>query len=83
MRRLGWSRLASVCAGASFMATASVAAASSGLDSPESGVEQVGRGSAWLARATDPLDQRRTLLALSTAGRAAIKKAPKAEAVAA
>ena len=55
MRRLGWSRLASVCAGASFMATASVAAASSGLDSPESGVEQVGRGSAWLARATDPL----------------------------
>ena len=31
-----------------------------------------------VTRATDPLDQRRTLLALSTAGRAAIKKAPKA-----
>jgi long-chain fatty acid transport protein len=31
------------------------AAASSGIDSPESGVEQVGRGSAWLARADDPL----------------------------
>src|SRR6185437_244891 len=30
-------------------------AASSGIDSPESGVVQVGRGSAWLARADDPL----------------------------
>jgi long-chain fatty acid transport protein len=37
------------------MAATSGAAASSGLDSPESGVEQIGRGSAWLARATDPL----------------------------
>jgi len=55
MRRLGWSRLAAVGAGVSLMAATSVAAASSGLDSPESGVEQIGRGSAWLARATDPL----------------------------
>jgi long-chain fatty acid transport protein len=31
------------------------ARASSGLDSPENGVIQVGRGSAWLARADDPL----------------------------
>src|SRR3954464_1219571 len=35
--------------------TAFDAAASSGIDSPESGVAQVGRGSAWLARADDPL----------------------------
>ena len=31
------------------------ARASSGLDSPDNGVVQVGRGSAWLARADDPL----------------------------
>jgi long-subunit fatty acid transport protein len=55
MRRLGWSKAAAVCAGVSLLATASVARASSGIDSPESGVEQVGRGSAWLARADDPL----------------------------
>src|SRR3954471_18511841 len=35
--------------------TAGSAAASSRIDSPESGVVQVGRGSAWLARADDPL----------------------------
>lgn len=55
MRRLGWSKAAAVGVGVSWLATASVAAASSGIDSPESGVEQVGRGSAWLARADDPL----------------------------
>ena len=37
------------------LTTAGSAAASSGIDSPESGVTQVGRGSAWLARADDPL----------------------------
>src|SRR6185503_11797946 len=37
------------------LTTAGSAAASSGIDSPESGVAQVGRGSAWLARADDPL----------------------------
>lgn len=46
-------------AGAAFGAislfTADPAAASSGIDSPESGVVQVGRGGAWLARADDPL----------------------------
>lgn len=31
------------------------ASASTGIDSPESGVLQVGRGGAWLARADDPL----------------------------
>jgi long-chain fatty acid transport protein len=36
------------------MASALPAGASSGLDSPDSGVEQAGRGSAWLARANDP-----------------------------
>lgn len=34
---------------------ASAAYASNGLDSPESGVVQAGRGGAWLARADDPL----------------------------
>jgi long-chain fatty acid transport protein len=55
MRRRRWSRLAGLGAGATLVAWAGAAAASSGLDSPESGVEQVGRGSAWLARADDPL----------------------------
>ena len=40
---------------AASLATAGVAAASSGLDSPENGVVQMGRGSAWVARADDPL----------------------------
>lgn len=35
--------------------TAGEALASSGIDSPENGAEQVGRGSAWLARAETPL----------------------------
>jgi len=35
--------------------SAGVAAASTGLDSPDNGTVQVGRGSAWLARADDPL----------------------------
>jgi long-chain fatty acid transport protein len=34
---------------------ATEALASSGIDSPENGAEQVGRGSAWLARADTPL----------------------------
>jgi long-chain fatty acid transport protein len=55
MGRRRWSRLAGLGAGVAMMAGAGAAAASSGLDSPESGVEQVGRGSAWLARADDPL----------------------------
>ena len=55
MRRRRWSRLAGLSAGVTLTAWAGAAAASSGLDSPESGVEQVGRGSAWLARADDPL----------------------------
>ena len=33
----------------------SAAAASTGIESPENGVLQVGRGSAWVARADDPL----------------------------
>lgn len=37
------------------MTSAGGALASSGIDSPESGVVQSGRGSAWLARADDPL----------------------------
>lgn len=37
------------------LAGAPSAHASSGLDSPDNGVVQVGRGSAWLARADDPL----------------------------
>jgi long-chain fatty acid transport protein len=37
------------------MAAASGARASSGLDSPEIGVLQLGRGGAWVARADDPL----------------------------
>jgi long-chain fatty acid transport protein len=37
------------------MTWAAAASASSGIDSPESGVVQSGRGSAWLARADDPL----------------------------
>ncbi|MFO0762086.1 MAG: hypothetical protein U0359_36950 [Byssovorax sp.] len=41
--------------GASALCSAGSASASSGIDSPESGVVQAGRGSAWLARADDPL----------------------------
>jgi long-chain fatty acid transport protein len=37
------------------MTVAATATADSGLDSPESGVVQMGRGSAWTARADDPL----------------------------
>ena len=44
-----------MAAGVAGMAWAGAAAASSGIDSPESGVLQMGRGSAWLARADDPL----------------------------
>lgn len=43
-----------LCAATSISVAAS-AQASSGIDSPESGVVQVGRGGAWLARADDPL----------------------------
>src|SRR5438105_2735307 len=55
MGRRGCSRLAGMAAGVSLVGWASAAAASSGIDSPESGVVQVGRGSAWVARADDPL----------------------------
>lgn len=55
MARRRWAGLAGLSAGVTLVAWAGAAAASSGLDSPESGVEQVGRGSAWLARADDPL----------------------------
>jgi long-chain fatty acid transport protein len=37
------------------VSTAKLAHASSGLDSPENGVVQMGRGNAWIARADDPL----------------------------
>jgi long-chain fatty acid transport protein len=37
------------------LASAGAAEASSGIDSPDSGVVQMGRGSAWVARADDPL----------------------------
>ena len=37
------------------LAVPSLAHASSGLDSPDAGVVQVGRGGAWVARAEDPL----------------------------
>lgn len=49
------SRFAAVGMGISWMAWAGAAVASSGLDSPDSGVVQGGRGSAWLARADDPM----------------------------
>lgn len=55
MKRRGWSRLAGTAAGVSLAAWTGAAAASSGIDSPDSGVVQMGRGSAWLARADDPL----------------------------
>lgn len=55
MRRRVWSRLAAVGASVSVMATAAVAGASSGIESPEGGVELIGRGAAWLARADSPL----------------------------
>src|SRR5690349_13666683 len=42
-----------IAAGVTFIATA--ASASSGLETPENGAYQVGRGGAWLARADDPL----------------------------
>ncbi|HZF55028.1 MAG TPA: outer membrane protein transport protein [Polyangiaceae bacterium] len=37
------------------LSSAGTASASSGIDSPENGVVQVGRGSAWLAKADEPL----------------------------
>lgn len=55
MRGRVWSRLAALGAGASVMVTTVGALASSGLDSPESDVEHIGRGNAWVARATNPL----------------------------
>jgi long-subunit fatty acid transport protein len=55
MKRRGWSRLAGTAAGVSLAAWAGGAAADSGIDSPDSGVVQMGRGSAWVARADDPL----------------------------
>jgi long-subunit fatty acid transport protein len=55
MGRRRWSRLAGVAAGMAVVGAATGASASSGIDSPESGVVQMGRGSAWVARADDPL----------------------------
>ncbi len=55
MGRRRWSRLAGVAAGMAMVGGATEASASSGIDSPESGVAQMGRGSAWVARADDPL----------------------------
>jgi hypothetical protein len=55
MRRRGWASFAGAGAFAVLTAGAGAAAASSGIDSPDSGVEQSGRGSAWLARADDPV----------------------------
>jgi long-chain fatty acid transport protein len=54
MRRV-WSRLAAVGAGVSLTMVAGAASASSGIESPEGGVELIGRGAAWLARADSPL----------------------------
>ncbi len=50
-------RLTHIAPASLFMALAltGVARASSGLDSPDNGVEVVGRGSAWIARADTPL----------------------------
>ena len=47
--RCGLVALAVICG------SAGSALASSGVDSPDNGVEQVGRGNAWVARADDPL----------------------------
>lgn len=44
-----------LCAALVGMTLAPSARASSGIDSPENGVVQVGRGGAWVARADDPL----------------------------
>jgi long-subunit fatty acid transport protein len=51
----GPARLAAIAASAAALIAARPALASSGIDSPDSGVEQLGRGSAWVARADDPL----------------------------
>jgi long-chain fatty acid transport protein len=48
-------RLARLTAAASLAAWSGRASADSGIDSPDSGVVQMGRGSAWVARADDPL----------------------------
>lgn len=54
-------------AGAALVLTAGGAArASSGLDSPEAGVVQLGRGGAWVARADDPLAAYMNPAALAT-----------------
>jgi long-chain fatty acid transport protein len=47
--------LAGTAAGAVITAWAGAAAASSGIESPDGGVVQSGRGGAWLARADDPV----------------------------
>ena len=50
-----WSRLAAAGAGMAVVAATGAAAASNGLESPESSVEAIGRGGAWIARADSPL----------------------------
>lgn len=52
-RDLRW--FGGACAALLATSFAGSAGASSGIDSPENGVVQVGRGSAWLAKADDPL----------------------------
>jgi long-chain fatty acid transport protein len=47
--------LGGALAGACLLASVGTAHASSGIDTPDNGVVQVGRGGAWVARADDPL----------------------------
>src|SRR4051812_46821608 len=47
--------LGGLCAALVGLSATTEALASSGIDSPENGVLQLGRGGAWLARADDPL----------------------------
>lgn len=54
-RRLRSARLAAAGASLVSLAAGSPVLASTGLESPDNGAVQVGRGSAWLARADDPL----------------------------
>jgi long-subunit fatty acid transport protein len=55
MRRRGWSSFAGAGALSVVTAWTGAAVASSGIDSPDVGVVQMGRGSAWLVRADDPV----------------------------
>ncbi|HVY45330.1 MAG TPA: hypothetical protein VHB21_05595, partial [Minicystis sp.] len=48
-------RLGVALGAAAIVAALPRVAGASGFDSPENGIEQMGRGSAWVARADDPL----------------------------